>query len=154
MSPTPERNAFDRLRVLRRLARPIEAAQIRWFGASLVSRAVRTPVLLLHTTGRRSGVDRATPLAFHRDDVGRLLVVGGASGQARVPDWVANLRAHPDAAVTVDRRRIDVRAEELAGDERAEAWTSLAPVWPRIDTYQRRAGRPVPVFRLTTVTRT
>jgi deazaflavin-dependent oxidoreductase (nitroreductase family) len=142
------RNRFDRLRWARRLARPIEVAQIRWFGASVVSLVVRTPVLVLHTTGRRSGIERATPLAFHRDR-DSFLVVGGASGQAVVPDWVANLRAEPDAAVTVGRTRVEVHADELVGEERAGTWAELAEVWRRIDGYERRAGRLVPVFRLT-----
>ena len=151
VSRPSERNVYDRFRLLRRLARPVEAAQVRWFGSSLVSAAARTPVLVLHTTGRRSGVERATPLAYHRDDRGSFLIVGGASGQARIPDWVANLRAAPgaDAAVTVDRQRIVVGVEELTGDERRRVWADLVPVWPRIDVYERRAGRPVPVFRLT-----
>jgi deazaflavin-dependent oxidoreductase (nitroreductase family) len=144
----PERNAFDRARALRRFARPIEAAQIRWLGGSVVSLVARTPVLLLHTTGRRSGSARVTPLAYHRDDEGRFLIVGGASGQVRVPDWVANVRADPDVAITVDRNRVEVRAEELGGDERRATWAALATVWPRIDTYEQRAGRPVPVIRL------
>jgi len=151
VSRPPARNAFDRLRIVRRLARPIEAAQVRWFGASLVSVAARTPVLVLHTTGRRSGAERSTPVAFHLDDDGSFLIVGGAGGQARVPDWVANVRASDDAdvAVTVDRRRVAVRVEELVGDERRRTWARLTSVWPRIDVYEHRAGRPVPVLRLT-----
>lgn len=143
-----ERNAFDRFRIVRRIARPIEVAQIRWLGTSAVALVARTPVLVLHTTGRRSGIERATPLAFDRAADGSLLVVGGASGQARLPDWVSNLRARVEAAVTVERRRIQVHAVELVGPDRDEAWHHLAQVWPRIDTYERRAGRSVPVFRL------
>jgi deazaflavin-dependent oxidoreductase (nitroreductase family) len=146
--PAP-RNAYDRLRPLRRLLRPVEAAQVRWFGASLVSTLARTPVLLLHTTGRRSGRRRTTPLAFHRDRDGSLIVVGGAGGQAGVPDWVANLRADATAAVTVERRHAVVTATEVVDDEHRDLWPQLAAVWPRIVTYRRRAGRPVPVFRLT-----
>ena len=108
-------------------------------------------MLVLHTTGRRTGIERSTPLAYHRDADGSLLVVGGAGGQTRVPDWVANLRARPLAGVTVDRRRLEVSASELGGDERDEAWPRLAAVWPQIETYQRRAGRPIPIFRLTPV---
>jgi deazaflavin-dependent oxidoreductase (nitroreductase family) len=107
------RNAFDRLRLLRRIARPLETAQIRWAGRSALSLAVRTPVLVLHTTGRRSGAQRSTRLAVERDGDGSLLVVGGAGGQARLPDWVANLRAEPHASVTLDRTRFAVDAEEL-----------------------------------------
>ena len=142
------RNLQDRLRPLRRLARPVEAAQVRWFGKSLLSAAFRTEVLLLHSTGRKTGTVRSTTLAFHRLEDGSLVVVGGGGGQVRVPDWVANLRARPCAAVTADRRRVDVRAEELAGAARTEMWREVRAVWPQVDVYERRAGRDVPVFRL------
>lgn len=112
--------------------------------------ALGTPVLVLHTTGRRSGRVCATTLAFARMEDGALLVVGGAGGQARIPDWVANLRAEPVAAVTLDQVRLEVRAVELTGMEREERWRVLRTVWPRIDAYERRAGRAVPVFHLTT----
>lgn len=144
-----ERNTFDRLRPLRRALRPIEAAQVRRFGRSLLSLVVRTPVLLLHTTGRLSGAERTTTLAYYEDADGSLLIVGGSGGQARIPDWVSNLRASPRAAVTVDRQRVDVVAAELVGRDRSAVWPRLTQVWPRIETYERRAGREVPVFRLT-----
>lgn len=145
---TPHRNVYDRLRVLRRLGRPFEVAQVRRLGGSVLSVAFRTPVLVLHTSGRRTGRERSTPLAFHRLDDGSLVVVGGAGGQSRTPDWVANLRAGPDASVTVGRVRIGVRAAELQGPERSARWEELRARWPQIDTYQERAGRDVPVFRL------
>jgi deazaflavin-dependent oxidoreductase (nitroreductase family) len=142
------RDRYDRLRAVRRFARPFEAFQVQRFGRSALSVAVRTPVLVLHTTGRRSGRARRTTLAFKRMDDGSLVVVGGAGGQVRLPDWVANLRSAPLAAVTVDRTRVEVRAVELTDSEREETWRTLREVWPRIDTYERRAGRTVPVFRL------
>jgi deazaflavin-dependent oxidoreductase (nitroreductase family) len=139
---------FDRLRPIRRLAAPIEAAQVRWAGRSLLSVAFRTPVLVLHSRGRRSGRLRSTTLAYHRVDDGSFIVVGGAGGQVRVPDWVANLRADPTAAVTVRRAHIEVEAVELTGSERAAVWRTVRDVWPKIDAYERRAGREVPVFHL------
>jgi len=142
------RNRYDRLRAVRRLARPFEAFQVQRFGRSALSVAFRTPVLVLHTTGRRSGRARRTTLAFTRVEDGALVVVGGAGGQVRLPDWVANLRAEPVAAVTIDRARVEVRAVELTGAEREETWRALREVWSRIDAYERRAGRTVPVFRL------
>lgn len=108
----------------------------------------RTRVLVLDTTGRRSGATRSTTLAYHRLDDGSLVIVGGAGGQSRVPDWVLNLRANPDAAVTVDRERIPICAVELAGADRDSMWNELRGIWPRIDGYERRSGRPVPLFRL------
>lgn len=133
---------------LRRLAAPVEAAQVRRFGRSLLAVVFRTPVLLLHTTGRRTGFERTTTLAVHVDGDGSLLVVGGAGGQAELPDWVANLRADPSCEVTYRRRRFAAEAEELAGDERSAMWERLTALWPRIVRYERKAGRPVPVVRL------
>jgi deazaflavin-dependent oxidoreductase (nitroreductase family) len=138
----------DRLRPLRRIVGPIEAAEIRRFGRSGLGVVFRTPVLVLETTGRRSGRTRSTPLAYHRDDDGTLLVVGGAGGQTVIADWVVNLRASASAAVVVDRVRREVHAVELVGDERVAAWGVLVEVWPRIVAYERRAGRGLPVFRL------
>jgi deazaflavin-dependent oxidoreductase (nitroreductase family) len=149
--PASVRHAAGRLRrALERVVRVVEVAQVRWLGASAISLVARTPVLVLHTTGRRTGAERASALAFHEEGDGSFLVVGGAGGQARTPDWVANLRAAPGdaASVTVHRTRVAVRVEELAGDERRVAWVRLAAVWPRIERYERRAGRAVPVFRL------
>lgn len=142
------RNLADRLRPLRRATRAIEVAQVRRFGRSALSTVFRTRVLVLESVGRRSGRVRSTALAFHEHGPEVLLVVGGAGGQARLPDWVANLRADPDAVVIVDRRSRAVRATELHGDERAHTWAELRAVWPQIDKYEARAGRPVPVFRL------
>lgn len=93
-------------------------------------------------------MERTTTLAYDHDEEGSLLVVGGAGGQVRIPDWVANLRAHPRAAVTVDRHRFEVTAHELEGEERRKVWQRLIAVWPQIEAYERRAARPIPVFRL------
>lgn len=148
MAEASEGNVFDRMRVIRRVLGPIEAWQVQRFGRSVLSAVFRTPVLLLHTTGRTSGLERTTTLAYHEEANGSLLIVGGAGGQARIPDWVSNLRASPRASVTVDRSRVDVVVHELDGDERATVWQRLTAPWPRIEAYERRAGRPVPVFRL------
>lgn len=139
---------MDRLRPVRRALRGIEAAQVRWFGRSLLSTIFRTRVLVLETTGRRSGRPRQTALAYHRLPEGDLVVVGGAGGQRRVPDWVANARAKPTVRVVVDRAHWRMTAVELAGDERTTVWEEVRRVWPQIVTYEQRAGRPIPVFRL------
>ena len=142
------RTRFRWRRPLLRLSSVIEAAQVRRFGRSALAAAYGVDVLVLHTTGRRSGIGRDTVLSYVEID-GSLLVVGGAGGQSQVPDWVHNARSDPRAAVTVDRHRFQVRMVELDGDERSRVWAELAEVWPRIERYERRAGRLVPVFRLT-----
>lgn len=139
---------MDRLRPVRRALRGTEAAQVRWFGRSLLSSLFRTTALVLETVGRKSGRRRQTALAYHRLHDGGLVIVGGAAGQRRVPDWVANLRANPDVQVVVDRVRRPVTAVELGGDERSTVLNEVREVWPQIVAYEQRAGRPVPVFRL------
>lgn len=142
---------MDQLRPIRRMLRGVEAAQVRWFGRSLLSTLFRTTALVLETVGRKSGQPRQTALAYHRLHDGDLVVVGGAGGQRRVPDWVANVRANPGVRVVVDRVQRPMTAVELVGEERATVWNEVRRVWPQIETYERRAGRPVPVFRLTDV---
>lgn len=141
-------NLFDRLRFLRRVAGPVEVAIVRRFGRSPLSVAFRVPVLVLETTGRRTGARRRTTLAYQREADGSLLLVGGAGGQRRTPDWVANLRARPDVTITVARRRIETTATELTGDERAAAWDRVRAQQPRVAAYERRAGHRIPIFRV------
>lgn len=108
----------------------------------------RTRVLVLETTGRKSGRRRSTPVAYRRMDDGSYLIVGGAGGQQTPLDWVANLRADPRAVAMINRRREDVQAEELHGDARTAAWAEARKAWPQIDSYEQAAGRRVPVFQL------
>ncbi|MDQ2648262.1 MAG: nitroreductase family deazaflavin-dependent oxidoreductase [Actinomycetota bacterium] len=141
------RNLADRIRPLRRIAGRVETLEAKWLGRSILSIVMRQPVLVLETTGRRSGKRRSTALAFREvDDV--LVVVGGAGGQTAVPDWVLNLRADPNVVVTRRRRTMPMVARELAGDERTAMWDRLLPQLPMIATYEERAGRPIPVIEL------
>lgn len=129
------------------MAGRFEVAETRWFGRSLLSVAFRQPVLVLESTGRRSGKRRSTTLAY-RDLDGQLVVVGGAGGQTTTPDWVANVRANPAVVVTRRRRSTPMLARELSGAERAAMWERLLPMLPMIATYEERAGRPIPVIVL------
>lgn len=148
MPSRARRNIFDGLRFVRRMVGPVERFQARRWGKTVLSVLFRTPVVMVHTVGRRSGQERTTLVAAYTEPDGTLLTVGGAGGQARTPDWVANLRANASGAVTIGRMRHAMTAEELAGGARAEAWTRLRLIWPRIETYERRAGHPIPVLRL------
>jgi deazaflavin-dependent oxidoreductase (nitroreductase family) len=135
------------LRPVRRIIGPIEAAETRWFGRSILSLIFRNPVLILETKGRVSGKRRRTVVAYHELD-GEVAVVAGAGGETRVPDWVRNLRAEPNVVVTRNRKSAPMRARELSGDERAAAWERLLPVFPQIDGYQRNAGYEIAVVLL------
>lgn len=141
------RNVADLIRPVRRLAGNVESAEVRWFGRSILSTLFRQRVLVIETIGRRSGKRRRTTVAYRELD-GQLVVVGGAGGQSRPPDWVANLRATPNVGVTRQRRSLRMHARILDGEERRSAWDTLLPDWPMIAKYQDRAGYPIPVVLL------
>jgi deazaflavin-dependent oxidoreductase (nitroreductase family) len=106
------------------------------------------PVLVLTTTGRRTGQPRSSPLLYVPDG-DAYVVVGSNWGQAAQPAWSGNLLANPEATVTVRGRRIVVRASHATGAERDRLFAKLVATWPAYRTYEQRAGdREIRVFRL------
>jgi deazaflavin-dependent oxidoreductase (nitroreductase family) len=108
------------------------------------------PMLLLTTTGRKSGAARTTPLVFLRDGED-LVVIASYGGAERHPDWWLNLRKHPEAEVQVFAERRHVRAEEASGDERARLWERITRTYPIYRFYESRTSRQIPVVVLRTI---
>jgi deazaflavin-dependent oxidoreductase (nitroreductase family) len=105
------------------------------------------PQCLLTTTGVRSGQPRTTPLLYAVD--GESFVVAGSNwGQRHHPAWTANLRANPEAVLTLGDERVPVRGRLATGAERARLWELLLAAWPAYRTYDERAGREIRVFVL------
>jgi deazaflavin-dependent oxidoreductase (nitroreductase family) len=104
-------------------------------------------VLLLQTTGRRSGRRRRTPVQYDRID-GDLVVVASAAGASRPPAWWHNLEADPAVEVQVGPQRAPARAVTVRGEERARLWSELCARDHRLEALQRRAGRELPLVRL------
>ena len=107
-------------------------------------------LLLLTTTGAKSGQPRVSPLACQRID-GRMLIIGSYRGADIDPAWVHNLRANPQARVEVGTDAYDVTARELPPDERAPAWAQIVAVAPGFGEYQANTSRIIPLFELTPV---
>ncbi len=101
-------------------------------------------ILLLTTTGRKTGRLRTTPLCFLPDG-GNLVVVASNGGLPWFPAWWLNLRAHPQATVRVGRVRTAVVARPAAPDEWARLWTAITTIAPGYLAYQRRAPREIPL---------
>lgn len=113
-----------------------------------LSGAAGLPLLLLTTTGRRTGRSRVTPLAYAEDPAG-LYVIGSNWGQAKHPAWALNLLAEPAAVVERRGAATPVTATLLRGGERARAWESLVRIWPHYPGYAARvAARELLIFRL------
>ena len=105
------------------------------------------PVLLLHSTGARSGQPRINPMMYMADG-DRYLVFASAAGADRNPAWYWNLTAHPDAGIEVGDDHIDVHAVELTGPERDAKYALQAERYPGFADYQRKTSRVIPVVAL------
>ncbi|NGO69141.1 nitroreductase/quinone reductase family protein [Streptomyces boncukensis] len=107
------------------------------------------PGLVLMSTGARSGRPRRTPLACMPErEGGSWLVIGSNFGRQGHPAWTANLRHCPDAVISWNGTDIPVRACQLEGAERQEAWERLREFWPPYAAYQARVERQLRIFRL------
>ncbi|GAB7070599.1 nitroreductase family deazaflavin-dependent oxidoreductase [Mycobacterium hodleri] len=105
-------------------------------------------LLLLHTTGAKSGQPRLSPLAYLTVD-GRMLIVGSYAGAQKDPAWVHNLRAHPRAHVEVGTEAYDVDVRELPADERDATYPKVTEIAPVFAEYQAKTPRAIPLFELT-----
>ncbi len=117
-------------------------------GNKLSDETGERPVLVLTTTGRRSGKRRATPLVYLTDG-DALVVVASNAGRDADPAWVLNLRADPDAEVRLRARRQQVRAVELDAEEAGPLWPRLDAMYVGYSIYREMTDRRLAVFRLT-----
>lgn len=133
-----------------RWATPLDRAVLqRSHGRFTLLGPIAAPVLLLTTTGARSGQPRTTPLLYGRA-AGRdaLIVVGSNFGRAHHPAWTGNLLAHPRAVVHIGGTAVPVEAELLTGPDADEAYRTMVEVARTYDEYRSRTDRAIRVFRL------
>ena len=104
-------------------------------------------VLILTTTGRRSGEPRSTPLIYgrHGDDY---LVVASKGGAPEDPAWYLNLSEQPEVDVQVLGDRFAAHARTATADEKPELWEEMTSRWPAYNDYQHKTPRDIPVVVL------
>jgi deazaflavin-dependent oxidoreductase (nitroreductase family) len=105
-------------------------------------------LLLLTTTGRKSGRPHTTPVVYTRDGE-RLLVYASKAGAPQHPDWYRNLVADPHVVVEVGAERYDATAAPLERAERDRAFAAQAERFPTFAEYQQKTERVIPVVALT-----
>lgn len=143
-----------------RLSHSLGARGLRWVGKLNVplyrasggrigGKVGKGPVLLLTTTGRKSGEKRTAPVLYLEDD-GRLSVINTNAGNTRLPAWSLNLDANPEAEVQVRGKKIAVRARAAEGEERAELWRKHNQQYAGFDDYEEILpdDRPITVYVL------
>jgi deazaflavin-dependent oxidoreductase (nitroreductase family) len=104
-------------------------------------------VLLLHTTGAKSGKERINPLAYRNvgDDVAVFASKGGAPTN---PDWYHNLKAHPQVTAEIGTQTVALTAREAEGDERTAIWEAQKIDSPGFADYEKGTTRQIPVMIL------
>lgn len=107
----------------------------------------REALLLLTTTGARSGQRHTTPMMFHRDG-DRIVVMASNAGAPKDPDWYRNLVADPEVVVEVGDQRYDAVATALTGDERERVWRDVTSLYPFFADHEAKAGRVIPLVGL------
>ncbi len=105
-------------------------------------------LLLLTTTGARSGKPYTTPLMY-RTDGDRYVIFASKAGAPTHPAWYHNLRAHPDATIELGGETIAVTASDAAGEDRDRLFAAQAAESPQFAGYQANTDRVIPVVLLT-----
>ncbi len=105
------------------------------------------PLLLLHTTGAKSGKERINPLVYTRDG-DRMVIIASKGGAPTNPDWYYNVLAHPDVTLEVGTETVVARAAAADEPERTRLFDQMAAKMPGFAEYQRTTTRTIPVVVL------
>lgn len=136
---------FDRVVGLRALA--LHQFIYERSGGRIGERIGRVSMLLLRTTGRKTGQQRTAALLYHRDGDDHV-VVGSKGGSDTPPAWLLNLQASPEVEVQVGTRRFNARARIATDAERRRLWPEVTRIWPQYDRYQSQTARTIPLVIL------
>lgn len=110
-----------------------------------------TTILLLHTTGRKSGKAFTHPLIYRdKSESGDdgYLIVASKGGDPNPPEWYLNLEADPDIEIQVRDEKFPVHARTATADEKPALWDRMVEVWPDYTGYQQKTDRDIPVVVL------
>ena len=104
-------------------------------------------ILLLNTTGRKSGAKRTTPLVYLRDG-DNYVIIASNGGADRHPSWYYNLQSQPNTVIEVMGQILTVTAEEVTGPKRDELWQRIVTNHQQFADYQAKTDRVIPLFTL------
>jgi F420H(2)-dependent quinone reductase len=116
-------------------------------GGRVAARMQKAPIMLLTTTGSKSGKPRTNPVLFIVDGAD-LATVASAGGAEKNPSWFVNLMHTPEATVKIKRETRKVRARKASPDERARLWPRLAAAYTTYNDYAKKTKREIPVVIL------
>ena len=128
-----------------RLVTGFHEAVYRLSNGRIGNRGFGMPVLILTTTGRKTGKQRTTMLTSPVQDGESVVLVASYGGDDRHPTWFLNLRDNPDVEVTMEGRTRRMRARVATPDEKAELWPRVVTAYSGYGQYQTRTDRDIPL---------
>ena len=109
------------------------------------------PVLMLTTTGRKTGLPRTTPVMYvHKDN--EYLIAASAGGADQNPTWFSNINSKPEATIEINGRKTKVKAVITSGDERDKLYENFKALGSNFIEYEKKTTRKIPVVRLQPIT--
>ncbi len=132
------------------MIKTVSAMHQFWYrltGGLLGGSVMGRPILLLTTTGRKTGTRRTTPLLYLEDGE-NLVVIASNGGHQRHPAWWLNLEQNPQAEVQMRSAKKHVRAEEATGEERERLWRATVETYSGYEGYQKSTDRRIPIVIL------
>jgi deazaflavin-dependent oxidoreductase (nitroreductase family) len=130
-----------------RLVGKLNAPIYRLTGGRVGGKLGKAPILLLTTTGRKSGKPRTAPVLYLADG-DDFVVINTNAGNEKTPAWSLNLRANPEAEVEIGQRKVKVRSRLAEGEERADLWRRHNEQYSGWDYYESKLDREIGVFVL------
>ena len=137
MTDTHERNEFNRAVI----------AEFREKDGAVSGPFAGAPLLLLTTTGAKTGTARTTPLVHTRDG-DRIVIIASKGGAPKHPDWYRNLSANPQVTVELPGETFRAQARVAEGEERDRLYRAQADLMPNFDEYAAKTDRLIPVVVL------
>ena len=125
----------------------LHTVAFRTTGGLIGRRLVDNDMLLLTTTGRRTGRGHTVPLLYLSEG-DRLVVIASYGGRPNDPEWYRNLIAHPEAVVQIDGERMPVWAATMDAEDRERWWPRIVEAYDGYAEYQSRTDREIPVVWL------
>ena len=116
-------------------------------GGRIGGKMGKVPVLLLTTTGRKTGKKRTLPLIYIMDG-SAYVITASAGGADKNPGWFFNIRSNPQATIQVKDKHIKVMAEIAGQEKKSELWARLVEVAPNFAGYEKRTSREIPMVIL------
>lgn len=147
MTNRTEHRGSSGFRIAMKILGTLHRRLYRASGGKLGKTFFGSPILLLTTTGRRTGRTRTWPLTYLTEG-DRLIVIASNGGQPNHPAWYLNLRENPQVSVQLGDLTHAMTAQTTQGDERARLWSRVVEEYPAYAEYQRKTDRQIPVVVL------